>query len=640
MRPSNDPPHELRSIRLKPGQLAPPGSVPFVEGRFGLWVPRDAVTQPTQLEFAALEERPEILRYAVITVSWRSLTGQTATLADVVRRLSSYSVRQVTNLVGRLTIALSTGDGAGSDLDRWNRQVQVLTKLIGADAAEGLVDLVGQREGGGFNPEQLAFFHERQVLSALKIAFLTGELDDEGRPVGDLSSFVEALLMLNDLIEPPEGAMGPLTSEGQRAMELYIAANTLFNESPSLLNDYVRAHFLYIEPRPEVAALCEADVPARLLQATGMQAEIVWHALFALYGFWGTCDEADVDAGRIAVSRSEYLSNLTKLPDELRSRWFELATWDAHALQARMRRDFTLDDPRFWDVLPFEERPLIAFGEQVFCASVPLLRRLPGSSIQHRLQDRAVFHERETREFRNSRGHLVELYTRNAMARAFGDRFIPEDELKRYAAGASVCDGIIVYPDGLILLECKTVSPLLDTRHAANYEAYRAQWARTTTKACTQFMSTLELLKQDALRPLGIVSSSLGEIYPVIAVFEQPVNPLMYRSVMERDVAEHPLTQLMRDGSVKPLQLAHIRDIESWECAAEQGRSVLDLLRAKTTSKDLTEMSFLNFVHLRGETFQNTPSAWHAAQFAKMTDGALTYFREVGLAEENRAEGM
>jgi hypothetical protein len=371
-----------------------------------------------------------------------------------------------------------------------------------------------------------------------------------------------------------------------------------------------------------------------------MDAETAWTALYALHAFWTSRQPADIDAGRIAMNKSEYFAPMPGLTPAQRDAWFDLAACDVAVLQQRIRNEYSLTDPRFFDVLPFEERPLIAFGDLLFCASLPLLRRLPGSSLQHRLLDPKVFNRTETQRFLDTRGHLVELYTMEALARGFGDRLIPEARLKECAAGAKVCDGIIAYPTALILVECKTASVQLAARHARQYGPYRDTWKRVIGKAADQLESTIDLLRSGAFEPLGLRYEKGMELYPVVGVFEQPVHPLTYRAIRMQDLAGHPLSAQMDAGDVKPLQLLHITEVELWEMATERGRSVLDLLREKTSTPETTEIPFHHFIHLHGETFQHGHSQWHSQRFAAITNGARAYFRSLGLGVEEEEEEL
>jgi hypothetical protein len=100
------------------------------------------------------------------------------------------------------------------------------------------------------------------------------------------------------------------------------------------------------------------------------------------------------------------------------------------------------------------------------------------------------------------------------------------------------------------------------------------------------------------------------------------------------DLADHPLSEKMAAGLVKPLQLLRITEVDAWEIAAERGRSVLDLLREKTSNPETTELSFNHFIYLKGETFQNHHSQWQASQFSEIMEADIAYFRDLGLPED------
>ena len=299
----------------------------------------------------AIAEIPAIIRFAITTVGWKELTGRNATIDSVLERLRNYSLEQVMGPVARVTLALNAGDDGK---DSSGVQLQIAGRFLGAEAASSLFSLIRSKQTKGDGREEFALFHERQMLNALKLACLS--IDFDRKPVNDNPSvlhFVEALLMLNDLIDPPEGSMGPGTPGGSEAMELYISANMLFNESPSILEDLVRAHFLYIEQRPEISGRGAVNIPAALAHASGLTSETTWRALYALYAFWAGSTLEDVDSGAIAVKRSHYLSTLPMLSQGEREVWFSLASWNAADLQARIRRDYAMSEPRYWDVLPF-----------------------------------------------------------------------------------------------------------------------------------------------------------------------------------------------------------------------------------------------------------------------------------------------
>ena len=94
--------------------------------------------------------------------------------------------------------------------------------------------------------------------------------------------------MINDLLDEGFKGLNWSTEDGRNAMELYVYANTAFNEAGHDLHDYVRSHYLYVEQHDALSQLPGAvDVPSWLARATGMPATVAWRALFALRAAWG-----------------------------------------------------------------------------------------------------------------------------------------------------------------------------------------------------------------------------------------------------------------------------------------------------------------------------------------------------------------
>ena len=122
------------------------------------------------------------------------------------------------------------------------------------------------------------------------------------------------------------------------------------------------------------------------------------------------------------------------------------------------------------------------------------------------------------------------------------------------------------------------------------------------------------------------------ELYPVVGVFELPVQPLTYRAIRDGVFSgAHRLSVLMAEGGVKPMQLLHIEEVELLEMAAAHGRSVADILRAKTATPDTTEMSFHHYIHMTGETFSHGHGPWHAERFRVMMSEMNDLYATLGM---------
>ena len=163
----------------------------------------------------------------------------------------------------------------------------ILDRLSHPDSASVLRALVRQRRGAEYDGDGVAYFSERQTLDLMKLALLTIEADaPDGNP--DNGALVEALLMISDHLDDGFKGLDWSTEDGRNAMELYVHANTAFNEAGHALHDHVRSHYLYVEQHDALSQLPGAvDVPARLARATGMPAAVAWRALFAFRAAWG-----------------------------------------------------------------------------------------------------------------------------------------------------------------------------------------------------------------------------------------------------------------------------------------------------------------------------------------------------------------
>jgi hypothetical protein len=176
---------------------------------------------------------PAIARFSYTTLCWSDLTGYRPTLDQVVERLKRYSLMDIVGVTSRLSVVLGALEKAGVD-ETVERQKRVASLLLGSAGTDALLKQVEAINGEPFEVSRTVLFHERQALNALKLAFLSNDLR-AAPPRQSSLPLVEALLMLNDLIDPQEGEMAAGTRAGEQAMELYISANLLFNERPTPL---------------------------------------------------------------------------------------------------------------------------------------------------------------------------------------------------------------------------------------------------------------------------------------------------------------------------------------------------------------------------------------------------------------------
>ncbi len=604
-----------------------------MRGPLGLWIPREYAENHVD------DDEPAAARSWATTVGWAELFGSAASQGDLIDRIRRYSLREITILTARVCLLLEVGarhlrargDFRGRPEALLHAtQDLLLQSFLGREAATQLWEHVRSVRGSKYKAGRVAFFQERQALNLLKLALIVTEHDAPDSGEGSVP-FLEALLMLHDALDPNMSGMDTTTGDGRERWELYMFAASSYYNGRHDLHDQVRAHYLYIEPPAAVAARNGVvDLPAMLERATGLPSVTAWNAIFGVYAAWGSGNLEQLIGGAVTESRSRFFATLSGVTAEERDRWFSLTTIDVRELQQRVRDRYSLEDPHYFDVLVFEQTPVIMFDDTLICVSLRLLKLLGTVGLQHRFLD-PCFSKDEREAFLVTRGYAVEQYVLDLLERAFGPRLVGERRLRELAVGRKVCEAIAIYADAAILFEVKAIHPTLGARHGEDYDSLRRSWERHTQNAADQLESTISLLKHGALREAGLDPDRIRRVYPIVVTFESPMSVPVYRAVRDIDLKGHPLMERIASRAAAPLTLMDIYDIEMLEVALEHGAEALSLLQEKTAHPEHVELPFDDYLRLRGEPYVGRHSHWHAERFQSISDDRRQFFRERGL---------
>lgn len=599
--------------------------VPFHRRPSGLWVPGHPPPPGSRNQSS-----PPELEHTLITVGYEMIFDVRPTIDDVIERLRQYSLQEVVYFISRITLMLGR---YGKAETRQEGQFRLAQAAFSEATLQDIMSALSQADPEVDWNVQSVLFHERQTANLLKVAFLVLGLGNEGSGDGAVEPLAEALLMMNDLIDPDptEGASG---EEAARRMELYVLANTLFNQGKSPLAEISRAHELFIDPSLRVEGA--GELAERLERATGMPPDLSWFSLRALDAFFRTRGEEQIDAGTVSMSRSTGFGDFDFTTEELAG-MFAVAALPARQLQQEIEEQYSLSDLRFFDVLPLARHPLVVFEDNVYCLSHPLLRDLAGMNIQYRFLDPNVFDERERDEFLRIRGRLFEDYLRRLLARTFGElRFVDDLQLKTVAGGAKSCDGIVVYPNGTIFLEFKAALTPLAVRTGESLEQYESRILQTVLDSADQIQSTIELGKQGKLVEVGVDPAQVGNAIPITVLMDPAQTHLMHRRLAE----QLERTGVYTDPSILPFQVLSVDEMEMLETAVHEGRNVHDLLREKVADDATVGIPFNNYCHLQNEPWVGTHNPHLADRFRRISRELQTYLQSKKKEEEEKDENQ
>ena len=570
---------------MTPGQF---DRTPLRRTATGLWVPSRTL----------LEQQPDGFpegRFVVTTVGFKEIFKADLGLPAIVERLSKYSLREVVMQLSRIALALFAKNSEGPFAVA---QRHLLERLLSPDGTKGLIALLEKSRGETIDLQHVAFFHQRQLLSLAKLAFLV--LPPDKADLGtDPLNLVEALLILNDVIDADTEAADTTTPEGHDVLELYMFASSLQNRGTPLLHRLARSYCLFVHPPDYLRAVPGyVDVPAMLERCTGMPAEEAWIVLFGLFAGWRGLTDADLDEGKVSVSKTGYFTSLVEVSAPQAASWFGLACVEAAQMSERIRTSYSLDEPSSFDVLVFEQNPLIAFGDEVYCVSTELMHELAGESLQHRCLDRITFSEEERRRFLDFRGILFQDYVETLLRRPFGDRLIPEEMLRGCRPEGKICDGIIDYGDAVVLYECKANLLPLAARSGANYELYRDKLTVMVNEAAAQMHATRLAIQAGSFGSIGLEASRIRRFFPLLLTWEIPMSGHTYLSFIEHGLREKRAAWDSEKANEHPMQVMEIDELETLEMVLAKGTSLAEQLQAKVQTEQYRRLAFNHFWHL------------------------------------------
>jgi hypothetical protein len=180
-----------------------------------------------------------------VSIAYTNLFGGTARLQDVIDRLSHYGLKQILDVVSRISAVLHHfGYPQKMEAQKIIRDI-----VFGTRAAE-INDAIRQwfaRQDGTTAPFFL-LFHELQLINTAKIALLV--LPDSDAPYRQsLDKLGEALLLITDLINRDEFERPTSPESTDNHNELlykHFVRNTLFNAGDERLHAYARAFDIFL----------------------------------------------------------------------------------------------------------------------------------------------------------------------------------------------------------------------------------------------------------------------------------------------------------------------------------------------------------------------------------------------------------
>jgi len=571
--------------------------------------------------------------FVVTTVGWTEIASAKPTLDDIRARISLYSVEYALASISRMVLALERRPVSGAGASFQEQQDFVLHGLLGPEIAAALRERVRRVRGDSIHQrERDVYVHERQLLTAAKMALVWIDVDS-AVSYEDPTPLLEALLMINDILDRRFEDVDASKPSGRRVMASYEFALSLFMRSEGTAADDVRAFHQIISPPQLSQGADDFGVPDALSRATGLSAIDVVAAIRAIRADWATKSDEDVAAGRVFQDRSRYLLPLVHLDPATRHLWYSLAVAELPKLQERVRLRYA-EDWQHFNFLEFELSPIVAIGDRLWCLSLRYLAQLGTDSLYHRILSSEHLTEREREHFQTTNGKIVESFAVQSITRMFGKRTITEELLKTHSrsrAGQKYCDAVVDYGDSIVLFEIKGTRVSLLARSATSVDAFLDAWKRPLLRSISQFIGTADLIRSDGLKALGIEATRIRKIYPVVVLADHEAPPATYSRIEKDILISTDFPSRVKRGQLERLTILNVRDLERLEHASEDGSSFLEVVReAHATSPDFVPP--IATVLANGRlAVRNGLSSWMRSEFDRISTLYRTRLLELGL---------
>lgn len=540
----------------------------------GLWIGHDLNSPPSRRQSSILKSTRTFLSYS-------DVTGTTPDRDGVIERLCRYDLGTILNGIGQISSAIHGTHGEevfdvqiGLIQSIFDDRFQPVARAFLRHVREAL-------EADVETPSApVVVFHELQLVNLARLAILNVP-QGHSQHADDVQDLAVTFLMANDLLavegtvnHPP---LNPQTAEEIRDWERFLLVNGVFHHDAQSIFDLTRTWDLYLTDRPNLQdSPVYHDFPTLIEELTGLEPLQLWARLFAVYGHWGTGPDPSSGQAPNPLTQSTYFTDNYRFNPEEEAAFWSLVSASVEDL----RQQFTRQDPdrpyNPYDIVPLEKKPLVRIDDQLFCPSALLMKRRMTKGLHHLLLNRVA----DPDGYLTYMGDVFEDYLLGILRGTYGEvvgRLIREEELEVAApSGTSVCDAVVDYGDGLLLVEAKAKRLSLDVRVRGDLEKMNNEVFRDVfIDPARQIDSVIKHVRVGSLTGVGLDPGRFTRYVPISVTLDSiPMNPYTYSRL--RDCLEEE--GLLQGISTLPLQLLAAEDVEMFEAATESGHSVLDLL--------------------------------------------------------------
>lgn len=403
----------------------------------GVWTPSIQVPSPAH--------------YWAVILTLKDVLGTRWPLRKIGRRLGGFDRLSLAILLSKMDILLSnTSFAQRSALDITFART-MCDDALRRDAARFMM---AQRR----KASRYYFFNEQQVL---RLILMTLSYSKRGRRKvarnEDLFGVARLLLAINDHLDPLQvyGArLETMPAEVQRRLFVeMVLRNGIFNHHENFAAALAR-HWEFFVRLPRGMADLPIDVHEVFTEATGLAPATYVAVAFGLFSHWAPLTVQNADSFPMTIDPLTYFakSMLHGAARRILPRLSAPVGWHArwHA------KEIAVLGSEHYAFRALAERPLVRLSKRrLLCASWRHLQKKLTENLYYEVLS-GLSSEARRGAFQETFGKLLEEYVRRLLRRIYGVGTGRLFELKYGPEEREAGDGIVLYPESLVIFEVKS----------------------------------------------------------------------------------------------------------------------------------------------------------------------------------------
>lgn len=557
----------------------------------------------------------------VVYARYSNLYGEKLSLQEAYTRLSQYGLLDAIFVLSRIDLTL----GYHYE-DIIKAQVKLLTAKLGCSH---IVDRI--KHYLNCNPDIIQMgdfivFHELQILNAMKLAFVHCTHKTKELSESPWQALVEALLIINDYLYPPEltdieeiDEVDDVKDEIMR----YIIMNVLFHTSEPDIYRISKWRELLFETCNRIDRKHHSFIDFHKIfkERYGITIDEFFSCCFGLYAYWATLKQKEIDIGQVRLSSKKTLAKFNidpKTYDRILGEISAPIEW----FQKEFKNSDNLDPFYF---LPFQQKPLMKYGDDLICLSKKFFIDKMTSGLYHMLLN-SFEKEKERDQCLRFFGVLYEQCLSDIMNEKFNEGSVRRFyQAVKYAKGQNeTCDGIVDYGNKLLLTEFKATLLSLEFLVHGTKDEFLRKITDIVFDGVTQIARTIDDFIKKNVSIGNIDSAQICRFYPVIVTLQHiPIEPLLSRFIAK----ELERRDVLCKSNIEPIEIFDTYSLEAILTITDKGMTCLDIIEQKHSEIKWAENSISDFLN---EKYPNDKkiSARTLNRFAKIKNELKGFWKE------------